>query len=224
MTRRVDPSRILVIGTLTMALAGCASHPKTGAEVPSSDATSTQARATGAGGGADAETTPANANAGASAPGAVMFPALPSPKDFEEVGALRDVHFDFDRAAPRREDARVLDANARWLTAHPGALVLIEGHADERGTNEYNLALGENRARVTRDQLIARGVAASRISLVSYGEERPTCRERTEVCWAQNRRAHFLVNRPSVEAEHRDDRVATADGGVRTPSSPLVQR
>src|SRR5262249_38606322 len=86
-----------------------------------------------------------------------------------------------------------IDANARWLVAHPGTLVLIEGHADERGTNEYNLALGENRARLTREQLVAHGVALSRITLVSYGEERPLCRQSSEACWPQTRRAHSLV-------------------------------
>jgi peptidoglycan-associated lipoprotein len=122
-----------------------------------------------------------------------MFPTLPSPHEFTEAAALRDVHFEFDRAELRPEDARILDANARWLVARPGTLVLIEGHADSRGTNEYNLSLGETRARVTRDQLVARGVVASRITILSYGEERPTCRESSEPCWAANRRAHFLV-------------------------------
>ena len=91
------------------------------------------------------------------------------------------------------EDGRVFDRNARWLAAHPGTLVLIEGHADDRGTNEYNLALGESRAKATRDQLVARGVARSRITTLSYGEERPACRDAAERCWARNRRAHFLV-------------------------------
>ena len=127
------------------------------------------------------------------APGATMFPTLPSPHEFSEAGALQDVHFDFDRATVRPEDARILDANARWLVARPGTMVLIEGHADKRGTNEYNLSLGENRARVTRDQLVARGVVPSRITILSYGEERPVCRDSSEKCWAQNRRAHFLV-------------------------------
>ena len=133
---------------------------------------------------------------GVRAPGATMFPTLPSPQDLQEAAGLRDVHFEFDRAALQAEDTRILEANAQWLVAHPGTLILIEGHADERGTNEYNLALGENRARVTREQLVARGVAASRITLVSYGEERPTCRENSEACWAHNRRAHFLVKTP----------------------------
>jgi peptidoglycan-associated lipoprotein len=120
-------------------------------------------------------------------------PALPSPHEFSEVSALRDIHFDFDRTALRPEDGRILDGNARWLLAHPGTQVLIEGHADERGTNEYNLSLGETRARVTRDQLVARGVVASRITILSYGEERPSCSDPSESCWQKNRRAHFLV-------------------------------
>jgi peptidoglycan-associated lipoprotein len=71
--------------------------------------------------------------------------------------------------------------------------VLIEGHCDERGTDEYNLALGERRARSAMNYLTSRGVAKERMSVVSYGEERPLCKEKTEACWAQNRRAHFLV-------------------------------
>jgi peptidoglycan-associated lipoprotein len=186
-------------GGLALMLAGCATHSTTGAG----------ADATGAGGAANANGLAAGGrgtggagagsgsdSAGVRAPGATMFPTLPSPQDFKEAAGLRDVHFEFDRAALRAEDTRVLEANAKWLLDHPGTQLLIEGHADERGTNEYNLALGENRARVTRDQLVARGVAASRITLVSYGEERPTCRERSETCWAHNRRAHFLVKTP----------------------------
>src|SRR5262245_40741616 len=197
MTQRVDPRLMIVAAGLALVVAGCASHSTTGAGL---DAAGAGAGAKGAGGlaagGANAGAGSGADGAGVRAPGATLFPAPPSPKDYNEVAALRDVHFDFDRAALRAEDARVLEANARWLVAHPGTLVLIEGHADERGTNEYNLALGENRARVTRDGLIARGVTASRITLVSYGEERPTCVETSEACWAKNRRAHFLVKTP----------------------------
>jgi peptidoglycan-associated lipoprotein len=199
MTRRVDPKWLIVAGGLTLMLTGCATHGTTGAEVDAAgtggsaqDASGLAANGAGSGqsGQVGAE------SAAVRAPGATLFPTLPSPQDFNEAAMLRDIHFDFDRAAFRAEDARVLEANARWLVAHPGTLVLIEGHADERGTNEYNLALGENRARVTREQLVARGVAVSRITLVSYGEERPACRQNTEACWAQNRRAHFLVKTP----------------------------
>jgi peptidoglycan-associated lipoprotein len=87
----------------------------------------------------------------------------------------------------------VLDANAQWLKSNAAYLVLIEGHADERGTDSYNVALGERRAKATMNYLLAQGIQAGRINIVSYGEERPSCRERTEGCWARNRRAHFLV-------------------------------
>ena len=109
---------------------------------------------------------------------------------------LRDVFFDFDKATIRPDAARTLDANIGWLKANSSALILIEGHCDERGTNAYNLVLGERRAKATQDYLVARGVAAARITIISYGEERPACTARNEACWAQNRRAHFLTKQP----------------------------
>jgi peptidoglycan-associated lipoprotein len=109
------------------------------------------------------------------------------------VPALQDIHFDFDRYAIRPEDARILDANAQWLKSNAKALILIEGHCDERGTEAYNLALGERRAHAAMAHLVSRGISQSRITLVSYGEERPGCPARNEACWAQNRRAHFAV-------------------------------
>jgi peptidoglycan-associated lipoprotein len=118
----------------------------------------------------------------------------PSPKEFAVNANVKDIFFDFDKYNIKPEFAKVLDDNAGWLKANPGQLVLIEGHCDERGTNEYNLALGERRARASRNFLVSQGVAARRISVISYGEERPTCRQPAEDCWAQNRRAHFGVN------------------------------
>lgn len=134
------------------------------------------------GGGATAAPTPA--------PGPI---ARPAPKDFAPVPELQDIYFDFDKYDIRPSDTRTLDANAAWLKSNPNHLLLIEGHADERGTNEYNLALGERRAKATRDYLVSVGVDAGRITVISYGEERPTCTEKAEGCWAKNRRAHFLV-------------------------------
>lgn len=116
--------------------------------------------------------------------------------DLNAKGVLADVFFALDSIELGSDARSVLQKNTDYLKRRASTKVLVEGHADARGTNEYNLALGENRARVTRDQLVARGVAASRITLVSYGEERPTCRERSENCWAHNRRAHFLVKTP----------------------------
>jgi len=133
------------------------------------------------------------AGAGGAAATGTTIPSRPSPKEFVESAALRDVYFDFDRYDVRAGDKGTLDENAKWLKSNQSALLLIEGHADERGTNEYNLALGERRAKATRDYLVSVGVDAGRITVISYGEERPVCTEKAEGCWAKNRRAHFLV-------------------------------
>jgi peptidoglycan-associated lipoprotein len=117
----------------------------------------------------------------------------PVPKEFMAVAALKEVYFDFDKYDIRPEDAKTLDANATWLKSNGENLVLIEGHCDERGTNEYNLALGERRAKATMNYLVSQGIQANRITIISYGEERPVCTEKTEACWAKNRRANFLV-------------------------------
>jgi len=119
--------------------------------------------------------------------------ARPSIREFVENAALKDIYFEFDKYDLRPSDAKVLDANAGWLKANPGHQMLIEGHADERGTDAYNLALGERRAQAAMNYLVAQGIRASRISIVSYGKERPVCRESNETCWARNRRDHFLT-------------------------------
>jgi len=134
----------------------------------------------------------------AAPPPAVEQPAptpavRPAPADFVAIPEVKAVRFDFDRALIRSDDARVLDANVEYLKNNVDTLVLIEGHADERGTAEYNLALGERRARAARDYLVSQGIAADRISLVSFGEERPECSEHVETCWVRNRRAEFLI-------------------------------
>ncbi len=126
-------------------------------------------------------------------PAAAPTPPPAPPKEYAANPALADVHFAFDKAIIRPRGAKVLDASAAWLKANPDQLLLIEGHCDERGTNEYNLALGERRAKAAMSYLVAHGVAASRITLISYGKERPLCAEKTERCWARNRRDHFLV-------------------------------
>jgi peptidoglycan-associated lipoprotein len=127
-------------------------------------------------------------------PAATPAPAA-KPEQFVESPSLRDAYFDFDKYAIRPDAAAALDADAAWLKSNPDVKIVIEGHCDERGTNEYNIVLGDNRARGTRDYLMAHGVAADRMTTVSYGEERPVCTERNEGCWAKNRRAHFLARR-----------------------------
>ena len=126
------------------------------------------------------------------APSTTPSATPPAPSEFTANANLKDIFFDFDKYDVRPNDAKTLDTNAAWLKSN-NDLVLIEGHCDERGTNEYNLALGERRAKATMNYLVAQGVQASRITIISYGKERPTCTEHSEACWAQNRRAHFLV-------------------------------
>jgi len=135
---------------------------------------------------------PSAAGPPAAAPAGAPTPR-PSPRDFVAVPDVEDVHFDFDRYDIRPDAARILDTNARWMKANPGALVLIEGHTDERGTNEYNLALGERRAQAAMNYLVGQGLSAARFTVISYGEEWLVCQEKTEACWARNRRAHFLA-------------------------------
>lgn len=108
-------------------------------------------------------------------------------------GLLGDVFFDFDKYDLKSDARERLAQNARFLLDNPEFVVTIEGHCDERGTNEYNLALGERRANSAKDYLESLGVDSSRLRTVSYGEERPFCTQSNEACWAQNRRAHFVL-------------------------------
>ena len=106
---------------------------------------------------------------------------------------LQDVYFEFDRYELRADARATLDANATWLKEHPSVRVQIEGHCDERGTNEYNMGLAAKRAEAARDYLVSVGIAGHRLSAVGYGEELPVCTEHTESCWQKNRRDRFLI-------------------------------
>jgi peptidoglycan-associated lipoprotein len=117
----------------------------------------------------------------------------PSPAEFATAAELHDIHFDFDRYDIRPDEAERLNANAEWLRSRPEALVLIEGHCDETGTEIYNMALGEHRAESARNYLVSQGVPPARIAIISYGELRPVCDDPSEACLARNRRARFLV-------------------------------
>jgi peptidoglycan-associated lipoprotein len=179
-----------------VAVAALASSPLLGGGVTASAQLPSSAPAGAASPGprvvlAQAPTTPA-------APAAPEQPiGLPRLKDYEPTPELRDVHFDSGAVAIRPDDLKILDANAAWLRANPDVLVLIEGHCDNRGAtsrkNELNLDLGERRAQAAMDHLVARGVHPSRITILSYGEERPQCAEASERCWGRNRRSSFLV-------------------------------
>jgi peptidoglycan-associated lipoprotein len=106
---------------------------------------------------------------------------------------LKDIYFDFDRYDLRADARDVLKANADWLKRNASARIEIEGHCDERGTNEYNLALGAKRAQSAKDYLITLGISAEQLSTISYGEEVPVCKENSEGCWQKNRRARFVI-------------------------------
>jgi peptidoglycan-associated lipoprotein len=114
-------------------------------------------------------------------------------EELRRRGFSADVYFDYDEATLSDEARDKLARNADLLRGQPRFTLTIEGHCDERGTNEYNLALGERRANATRDYLASLGVASDRMRTISYGEERPVCTESDESCWRQNRRAHMVV-------------------------------
>ena len=127
-------------------------------------------------------------------PGGVDSGVLPA--DVAEINAkgyLKDAFFDYDKADLRDDARTALAADAEWLKRYRSVQFLIEGHCDDRGTSEYNLALGDRRANAAKEYLVSLGVDASRVKTVSYGKERPFCSQSTEDCWQQNRRSHFLV-------------------------------
>jgi len=108
--------------------------------------------------------------------------------------SMKDIFFEYDSYDITGQYTAVLQQDARFLQQHPSIKFTIEGHCDERGSTEYNLALGDNRAQATRNALVAMGISASRIKTISLGKEKPFCTESTEACWQQNRRAHFVYN------------------------------
>jgi peptidoglycan-associated lipoprotein len=115
-------------------------------------------------------------------------------------GPLKDIYFDFDRYDLSADSRDTLKAHAQWLKGRPAAQVEIEGHCDERGTGEYNLALGAKRAQTAKDYLVTLGVAEARITTISYGKELPVCTEHTEECWQKNRHDRFVVKNAPASA------------------------
>jgi peptidoglycan-associated lipoprotein len=182
---------------LLALLAGCAKQPglaQGAAPAPTGAATTAGAsdpasQKTAAGSGAATARSSAARGGAATTAGS----ARPAPAEFVASSELQDIHFDFDRYELQDDDRLVLDRHAAWMKEHAGTPMLVEGHCDERGTGEYNISLGERRAKATANYLTSRGVASDRITIISYGEQQPVCRDATEGCWQKNRRAHFLV-------------------------------
>lgn len=142
-----------------------------------------------------------SANASARVTVAVPPPPPPAPvaaaPSMEELFAreVKDAYFEFDKSDIRPDARSALTETAGFLKSYPQVKVMIEGHCDERGSTEYNLALGDRRAQAAKDFLVSLGVASDRMQTVSYGKERPFCQEHNEDCYKQNRRAHFVMAR-----------------------------
>ena len=135
---------------------------------------------------------PAPAAAPAPAPAPKAAPMAPAPSGWNIT--QNNIYYEFDKSTltPMAQDT--LMRHAAWLRENADVSVTIEGHADERGTNEYNLALGDRRADSAKAFLVDLGIASSRLTTISYGEERPLCMQQNEECWTKNRRGHFIVN------------------------------
>src|SRR2546421_572117 len=121
-------------------------------------------------------------------------PPLTDQQLFEQN--IKDAYFDYDSYEVRPSDAATLQADAQFLNQHPNWKILIEGHCDERGSTEYNMALGDSRSQSAKQALISAGVAANRLTTTSFGKEKPFCTESNEQCWQQNRRGHLVLAGP----------------------------
>jgi len=182
----VAPVTLLAIVAL-LFVAACQSTPNdTGNAV-------TQGAAAAGGGGVTAAAAPAGGGGGAAAATNPGGPAAGTRAEFEQVVGDR-VFFDFDKFDLTPLARGTLERQAAWLKRYPGARIVVEGHCDERGTREYNLALGERRATASKNYLVALGIDASRITTISYGKEKPAATGSNETAWALNRRAVSVVS------------------------------
>jgi peptidoglycan-associated lipoprotein len=174
----------------SVSIEGIGDVPTTGVKTVTPTASTTyHLTARGEGGTADA-----SAHVTVNAPPAVAVPSNTMSAEEEFKANVQDIFFDYDTYDIRSDAEAVLSHDASYLASHPTIKVVIGGYCDERGSDEYNLALGQNRADAARKALVAAGVAANRIRVVSYGKEKPFCSESTEECWQQNRRDGFSID------------------------------
>jgi peptidoglycan-associated lipoprotein len=175
----------------TVSIDGIGDVPTSGVKtVTPSETTTYHLAARGSGGSADA-----TALVTVNSPPAVTVPSTSMTAEQEFKANVQDIFFDYDTYDLRGDAQATLSRDASYLASHPTVKIVIGGYCDERGSNEYNLALGQNRAEAAQKALITAGVAASRIRVVSYGKEKPFCTDSTEECWQQNRRAGFTPDR-----------------------------
>jgi peptidoglycan-associated lipoprotein len=166
-------------------------QPNGSQSVSPTESTTYHLTAKGAGG-----TQEATARLTVSEPPSPPPPTTPSVTDEDLFSQnIKDVYFDYDKADVRGDQQSSLQADSSFLSQHANVSFIIEGHCDERGSTEYNLALGDRRASAVKDALVATGVNASRIKTISYGKEKPFCTESNEACWQQNRRGHFVYQK-----------------------------
>ena len=116
-------------------------------------------------------------------------------ESYDDKVSLKDIFFEFDKYDLDTDSRRILQRNAEFLKRNQDLHVEIQGHCDERGGNNYNIALGERRAHSTKKYLVSQGVDSSSVHVIAYGEEKPFCFESNETCWQQNRRAHFMLSK-----------------------------
>jgi peptidoglycan-associated lipoprotein len=160
-------------------------------QVSPADSTTYHLTAKGSGGSQDAST-----RLTVTQPPPPPVTTAPSVTDEDLFGQdIKDVYFDYDKSDIRADQRAYLQADAQFLNQHSSMSFTIEGHCDERGSTEYNLALGDQRASAVKNALVSAGVNANRIKTISYGKEKPFCMESNEACWQQNRRGHFVYQK-----------------------------
>ena len=143
----------------------------------------------------DGGTAEASASVTVNAPPAVVVPSNTMTAEQEFAANVQDIFFDYDTDAIRSDAQATLSKDASYLVSHSDVKIVLGGYCDERGSDEYNLALGQRRADSTKNALVTAGVAATRIRVISYGKEKPFCSESSEACWQQNRRAGFAMDK-----------------------------
>jgi peptidoglycan-associated lipoprotein len=174
----------------SVSIEGIGQVPSSGVKTVTPTASTTyHLTATGDGGTADA-----SASVTVNAPPAVVVPTNTMSAEEEFKAHVQPVFFDYDAYDIRSDAQTTLSNDASYLSAHPDVKVVIGGYCDDRGSDEYNLALGQKRADATKNALVTAGIAASRIRVISYGKEKPFCSDDTEECWQQNRRAGFSLD------------------------------
>ena len=173
---------------IVVAIAGCAGMPWQSPKSSTEPAKPSGTAATPA--------EPSTASTPAPPPVETARPAVPSGNGFTDHPELADVRFRSGQLSVAKADHRLLETVVRWMKQNPEAVLMVEGHTDDQGTDDGNLAAGAKRAESVRAYLISRGLDPARVTITSVGSDRPLCLEKTDACRAKNRRAHFLVKQP----------------------------